>query len=77
MRKNYRMIIERKINAINGALGTDYTADYNTYYGGWAMYERTEHYTGSLGFDLRKSNAEMVAYLCGIQAALYHMEHSK
>lgn len=77
MKTNYKNIIESKLNAINGALGTDYTANYNSYYGGWAMYEHGTHEASTLGFDLRKSNAEFLAYLNGIQHALYHLEIAK
>lgn len=80
MKVNYKQIINAKINAINGALGTDYHISYAPQYGGWDMYLLTEDYghsSGTIGFEYRKSNSEMMAYLEGIQHMLYHMEVAK
>lgn len=69
-RTEYRRLIEYRVNYINERLGTKYTTDYVAHYGGWAMYEVDQetggHYRNVLGFDVRKSNAEMLNYVDGI-----------
>ena len=72
-RKNYRFLIEARIEWINGILGTNYAATYAPHYGGWDMYlTGSKGYAGrgTLGFDYRKSNAEMLAYVDGCYTAL-------
>ena len=69
-RTEYRKLIEYRVNYINKRLGTKYETDYSAHYGGWAMYEIDPetggHYRNVLGFDYRKSNAEMLNYVDGI-----------
>lgn len=75
-RKEYRELIEYRVNYINKRLGTKYTTNYVAHYGGWAMYEVDPetggHCRNVLGFDCRKSNAEMLNYLDGIFQLLCH-----
>ena len=77
-RKEYRELIEYRVDYINKRLGTKYTTDYASCYGGWAMCEvDTEtggHYRNALGFDCRKSNAEMLNYVDGIYELLCHYD---
>lgn len=74
----YRELIKFRVNDINKKLGTKYTTDYVSHYGGWAMYEVDQetggHYRNVLGFDVRKSNAEMLNYVDGIFELLCHYE---
>lgn len=68
-RKNYESLIGNRIEFINSKLGTNYKTDYAKQYGGWNMYEVLNgggHTRGKLGFDCRKSNVEMLAYVDGI-----------
>lgn len=72
-RKNYRLLIEARIKWINDILGTNYIATYDCYYCGWDMYlTGPKGYAGrgALGFDYRKSSAEMLAYVDGCYTAL-------
>lgn len=77
-RKEYRELIEYRVNFINKKLGTDYQISYASQYGGWNMYEVWDegaaHHRGLLGFDVRKSNAEMLNYVDGIFELLSHYE---
>lgn len=76
-KKEYRMLIEYRVNYINKKLGTEYQIDYVGHYGGWEMFmygEGKSHRRGALGFDVRKSNAEMLAYVDGIYELLNHYE---
>lgn len=77
-RKEYRKLIGYRVNYINERLGTKYIPDYASHYGGWAMYEIDQE-TGAtkrnvLGFDCRKSHAEMLNYVDGIFELLCHYE---
>lgn len=69
-RENYKRLIEYRLNAINERLGTNYQTDYSSVYGGWNLYvvdkNNGGHFRSTLGFDARKSSAEMLAYLSGI-----------
>lgn len=80
-RQNYRKLIEYRVNYINKELGTKYHADYCSIYGGWNLYLIDEkcggQYSGPIGFDVRKSNAEMLAYVDGIYELLNHYEIKK
>lgn len=77
-RKEYRELIEYRVNFINKKLGTKYHADYCSMYRGWSMYEIISEsgvaYRNFLGFDVRKSNAEMLAYVDGIYELLCHYD---
>lgn len=77
-RTEYRMLIECRVAFINKKLGTKYHADYCSIYGGWSMYEIQPDsgatYRNILGFDVRKSSAEMLAYVDGIFELLSHYE---
>lgn len=67
--KNYGKLINYRIEFINKKLGTNYKTDYAKQYGGWNLYEVKNgggHTRGNLGFDYRKSNVEMLAYVDGI-----------
>ena len=74
--KNYRELIEYRVNFINKKLGTNYQISYASQYGGWNMYEIWDegmaHHCGALGFDYRKSNVEMLAYVDGVYNLLCH-----
>lgn len=80
-RQNYRKLIEYRVNYINEKIGTKYYADYQSVYGGWNLYLVDEHngghYRGTIGFDCRKTNAEMLAYVDGIYELLNHYEIKK
>ena len=68
-RTEYRRLIEYRVNYINERLGTKYEIEYASQYGGWNMYEEAEgggRHRGVLGFNGRKSSAEMLNYLDGI-----------
>jgi hypothetical protein len=77
-KKEYRQLIEYRVDFINKKLGTKYHADYCSIYGGWSMYEIDPEsgatYRNSLGFDCRKSNAEMLNYVDGIFELLCHYD---
>lgn len=71
------MLIEYRVNHINNKLGTKYQVEYVGHYGGWEMFmygKRMSHRRGALGFDVRKSNEEMLAYVDGIYELLNHYE---
>jgi hypothetical protein len=76
--KKYRELIEYRVAFINKKLGTKYHADYCSVYGGWSMYEIDPEsgapYRNCLGFDCRKSNAEMLNYVDGNFELLCHYE---
>lgn len=69
-KKEYRQLIEFRVDSINKKLGTKYTTDYVSHYGGWAMYEIDPETDGTmrkeLGFYVRKSSTEMLNYVDGI-----------
>lgn len=76
-KKEYKQLIDYRVNFINKKLGTNYETNYAPQYGGWNMSEVKEGgktYRGNLGFDLRKSNAEMLAYVDGIYELLCHYQ---
>lgn len=77
-RTEYRELIEYRVYFINKKLGTNYKISYVSQYGGWNMYEVLDdgqaHQRGFLGFDCRKSNAEMLNYVDGIFELLYHYD---
>lgn len=77
-KKEYRQLIEYRVDYINKRLGTDYRISYVSQYGGWNMYEVWDdgqaHHRGVLGFDCRKSNAEMLNYVDGIFQLLCHYD---
>lgn len=77
-RTEYRELIKFRVDFINKKLGTKYTTDYVSHYGGWSMYEiypeNGGHYRNLLGFDCRKSNAEMLNYVDGIFELLNHYD---
>ena len=67
--KRTKELIEYRIEFINTKLGTNYKTDYVSHYGGWNLYEVLPsggHSRGFIGFDERKSNAEMLNYVDGI-----------
>ena len=69
----YRKEIEGLIESLNNKTGMNYTTDYAPHYGGWNLYrlnEHSGHCAGMYGFDYRRSNTEMVAYLRGVLVAL-------
>ena len=71
-RKRYQELIEYRLDFLNKKLGTNYKISYRPQYG-WDMYEivgTSGQSTGKLGFDYRKSNAEMLNYLDGIMNVL-------
>ena len=75
--KEYKELIEYRVNFINKKLGTNYYADYCSIYGGWNLNiidVRHQRYTGILGFELRKSSAEMLSYISGIYELLCHYD---
>jgi hypothetical protein len=80
-RQNYRKLIEYRVNYINKKLGIKYHADYCSIYGGWNLYlidkECGGQYRGPIGFDARKSSAEMLAYVDGIYELLNNYEIKK
>lgn len=56
-----------RLEYMNKVVGCEYTADYAAHYGGWEMYlANGKHSRGALGFDLRKSTAEFMAYMSGV-----------
>lgn len=70
---DYKLLIEKRIEWINDILGTEYRTDFVSFYGGWNLYIRDVnggHSHGKYGFDYRKSNKEMVAYLDGLWMGL-------
>lgn len=77
-RTEYRELIKYRVDFINKKLGTKYTTDYVSHYGGWSMYEIDPesggHHRNLLGFDCRKSNAEMLNYVDGIFELLCHYD---
>lgn len=77
-RTEYKKLIEYRVDFINKKLGTKYTTDYVSHYGGWTMYEvdleTGGHHRNVLGFDCRKSNAEMLNYVDGIFELLCHYD---
>lgn len=68
--KLYERMIKMKLAWINVRLGTNYKTSYTSVYGGWNMYLEHENggiEHGKLGFLwMRKSSAEMLAYLDGM-----------
>lgn len=69
----YKRFIQMKIDWINHRLGTAYKTNFCSFYGGWNLYEVTEqggHFRGEMGFDYRKSSAEMLAYLEGVMVGM-------
>ena len=68
--KDFQRLIEYRIDFINKKLGTNYTTDYCTQYGGYNLYyvegDSSAHRRGPLGFDARLSAKEMLAYVDGI-----------
>lgn len=76
-RTKYRKLIEYRVDFINKKLGTNYYADYCSIYGGWNLYmidEKQRQYSGVIGFDCRKSSAEMLNYVDGIYELLCHYD---
>lgn len=77
-RTEYMKLIEYRVNFINKKLGTNYQINYSSVYGGWNMYEIWDEgaarHRGLLGFDVRKSSAEMLAYVDGIFELLSHYD---
>lgn len=77
-RTEYKKLIEYRVNFINKKLGTNYQISYVSQYGGWNMYEvwdkSGDNHRGVLGFDCRKSNAEMLNYVDGIFELLCHYD---
>lgn len=76
-RTEYKKLIEYRVNFINQKLGTNYKATYISYYGGWDLCEYDKNlvpHNGLLGFDCRKSNAEMLNYVDGIFELLCHYD---
>lgn len=72
-RSKYRKEIEELIEYLNNKTGMNYMTDYAPHYGGWNLYrlnERNGHCSGLYGFDYRRSNKEMVAYLRGLLIGL-------
>ena len=69
----YRKEIECLIEMLNQKTGMNYMTDYAPHYGGWDLYrlnEHSGHCAGLYGFDHRRSNKEMVAYLRGLLIGL-------
>ena len=77
-RTEYKKLIEYRVDFINKKLGSEYQINYSSVYGGWDMYEIWDegmaHHRGALGFDCRKSNAEMLNYVDGIFELLCHYD---
>lgn len=76
-KKEYRELIEYRVNYINRMLGTKYEISYAAQYGGWNMYEIAEgggQHRSCLGFNGRKSSAEMLNYVDGIFELLCHYD---
>lgn len=73
-RTEYKKLIEYRVDFINKKLGTDYTTDYVSHYGGWNMYLASTNMRDALGFDCRKSHAEMLNYVDGIFELLCHYD---
>ena len=76
-RTEYRKLIEYRVAFINKELGTNYEISYAPQYGGWNMYENSDgggHRRSLLGFDGRKSSAEMLNYVDGIFELLCHYD---
>lgn len=72
-RSNYRKEVEGLIESLNNKTGMNYMTDYAPHYGGWNLYRLNEssgHCAGMYGFDYRRSNKEMVAYLRGLLIGL-------
>lgn len=72
-RSKYRKEIEGLIESLNEKTGMNYMTDYAPYYGGWNLYrlnEHSGHCSGVYGFDYRRGNKEMVAYLRGLLIGL-------
>ena len=73
-RTEYKKLIEYRVNFINKKLGTDYAVNYVPHYGGWNMFLASTNMNGALGFEYRKSNAEMLNYVDGIFELLCHYD---
>jgi hypothetical protein len=72
-RSKYRKEIELLIESLNNLTGMNYMTDYAPHYDGWnlcRLNEHSGHCTGLYGFDYRRSNKEMVAYLRGLLIGL-------
>lgn len=56
-----------RLEYFNKVVGEEYTADYAAHYGGWELYlNNGKHSRGALGFDIRMSTAEFMAYMKGV-----------
>lgn len=76
-RTEYKKLIEYRVNFINRKLGTNYHADYCSIYGGWNLNmidEKQICHPGLIGFDCRKSSAEMLNYVGGIYELLINYD---
>lgn len=67
--------VKEILDYVNRRLGSNYSTDYHSGYGGWNMYivdkeHGHRHLRGVFGFDCRKSTKEFVAYLQGIICAI-------
>ena len=72
--------VQRKLALVNEQLGTHYQTDNAPQYGGYNLYlvgENSGHYRGSLGFDVRISAKEMVAYLIGVLRTIDYLKNKK
>lgn len=55
-----------RLKYFNEVVGENYKADYVPHYGGWELYlDNGHHSRGRLGFDMRMSTAEFMAYMTG------------
>ena len=76
-RKEYRELIECRVNRLNDVLNLNnsapYVAQYAAHYGGWNLQRYDEKCSivgGAFSFDYRKSSGEMLAYLDGVLLGL-------
>ena len=58
-----------RLEFMNKVVGEEYHADFAAHYGGWELYRLNENCGrnyGVLGFDMRMSTTEFMAYIKGV-----------
>ena len=78
MKRTSKADVMGRLEYMNKVVGEEYTADYAAHYGGWELYlNNGRHSRGYLGFDLRKSTNEFMAYMSGVINAVLYMKDKK
>ena len=76
MKRTTKADVLGRLEYMNKVCGTEYIADYAAHYGGWKMYiDNGTHSRGALGFDMRKSTGEFMAYMTGVINATLAMKY--